>query len=606
MPGLLGIFHKNSEFVDISLFQKMISLVSHHPWYKKDLFISRDSRCAVAAISLPIIDHGSQPHLSTNRKIKVFLHGEIYHDDINLPNQLEYICHLYEKFDIKFVNYLNGSFIIFIIDELQGRVVITNDRTASRPLFYFFDNQTLYCAPELKGLLPIDAISRDLNTAAIASFLSCGYLLNGETWVSSIKTLDNATILVLSNEGHYFLKYWEYLFDEDTEDRGMRYYQDILSDLIRKAVRARIRSSHKYGVLLSGGYDSRGILGCVLQEKHPTDIKTISWGRKEDIPYSDCLIAKNLAYKLDIPHIFYALEADEMPKYIKNFVYLSDGMTDACTNYPTSLKIFEGIRDELDIDILLRGDECFGWISSAFDEKTMFSTLGINPIGEIVAYQEILKDGKLRDIDISLEFLLNNISNKTDLKSIHNRKDFFYLDQRLKNYLNYLNHVKRMEIEIRNPFIDNDILDFLKEVPYRYRIGKKLYIRAIKELFPRLFRNMAYQSNDINWGKQIRESEVLGNFLEGELFRDDSIIHELYDDRKFRCFMMRRGGSNGEIDLKSYAMKTFGQWPGVYTVLNRAYTQFKKRAGIQKPAIEKEIVVRRLLTLKIWRDLFLM
>ena len=605
MPGLLGIFHNNSKNVDLSLFEKMIEMVSHHEWYEKRLFVDRDNRFAIADINLPIIKYDPQPYMSHDESIKIFLYGEIYNDGVNFLNQLDYIHNLYKKFDLRFVNYLNGSFIIFIVDELRKRILIANDRTASRPLFYFLHNQVLYCAPELKGLLPVAQIKRQLNTTALASFMSCGYLLNGETWINDIKALDNATVLVISEKGHHFIKYWDFLFEEYVEDRGAKYYQNALSELIVKAVRSRIKTSHKYGVLLSGGYDSRAILGCVLQEKRNSEIKTISWGKDENIPYSDCLIAKKLAQKLGIDHTFYKLEAEQLPRYIKNFIYLSDGMTDACVNYPDSLKIFERIRDDLKVDILLRGDECFGWISPAFDERTMFHTLGINPLNEVSIYQRIFRQEKLKELGMAMKSQLTSLSSKINLKKIHNRKDFFYLDQRLKNYLNPLNSVKRIEIEMRNPFIDNNILDFLMILPDKYRIGKNLYVKTIQEMFPTMFTEVAYQPNEINLGQQIKESEELRHFLLEEFSRDNSLMYELVSEGEIRRYIIEFEDIKNKRLLKEYAMRTFGYWPRIYKYLKQAYINFSKRASGRSAVIQKDVMIRRILTVKIWCNLFL-
>ncbi len=532
MPGLVGIFHHNSENVDLSLFDKMIAMLSHHQWYENTVVVDRDKRFAVANISLPIITHGLQPYISHDETIQIFLHGELYNEEVHSSSQLSYIYDLYKKFDIRFLNYLNGSFIIFIIDEIQKRVIIANDRTASKPLFYYLRDKTLYCAPELKGLLPITQMRRQFNTTALATFMSCGYLLNGETWINDIKTLDNATALVISKKGHHFIKYWDFIFDEYVKDRGRRYYQNALSELIVKAVRSRINTSHKYGILLSGGFDSRTILGCVLQEKKNAEIKTISWGKDENLPYSDGLIAKNLAQKFEIDHTFYKLKAREFPRYLKNFIYLSDGMTDACANYPESLKIFEMIRDDLNIDIILRGDECFGWISSAFNERTMFHTLGINLINEVPVYQRIFREEKLKELGMRMTSQLKNLSSKIHLQKIHNRKDFFYLDQRLKNYLNPLNYVKSIEIEVRNPFIDNNILDFLITLPDKYRIGKSLYMKTVQEMFPKIFTEIAYQSSEISIEEQFQESEELREFLLGEFSKGNSLIYDLVSEAR--------------------------------------------------------------------------
>ncbi|MGH8071384.1 MAG: asparagine synthase-related protein [Candidatus Entotheonellia bacterium] len=604
MPGLLGIFHKDSEKIDLKLLEAMISSLWHRKIYEKTMTIDERKRYGIADIRLPIIKHEGMPFTSKDGQIKIWMHGEIYNEGADPYNQLEYIYDYYRKFDLKFPLYLNGSFLIFLVDESRNRIVIANDRTASRPLFYFFHRNVLYCAPELKALLVLPSVKKALNLSAIASFLSCGYLLNGETWIEDIKALDNASILVFSDKGAQFIKYWNYLFDEDAKDLGTKHYQDILSELIHKAVKSRIRTNHKYGILLSGGYDSRGILGCVLREKDHGEIKTISWGSREDILDGDCIVARRLAEKVGVQHTFYPLDAEKLSDNIKDFIYLNDGTTDSCANYPESLRLFEKIRNDLSIDILLRGDECFGWSATAFDEKTMFQTLGVRPLHELEEFKNIINIDKMSLLKSKIDTTLEDLLKKVNFKTIHSKKDFFYLDQRLKHYLNPLSYVKRIEIEIRNPFIDNDILDFVVSLPEKYRIRKYLYTKTIREMFPWIFTEMAYKTNLIAWDEQLKESPKLRAFLEEEFLHDSSAIFEIINAQKFTNFRQdRRAGAPGLMRRNQEML--IRRYPEVYRVAKYIQVWLRKRSGRVKMTISKGAIVRRVLTLKIWCDLFL-
>jgi asparagine synthetase B (glutamine-hydrolysing) len=604
MPGLLGIFHKNSEKIDSKLLEAMISSIWHRNIYEKTITIDESNRYGIVDIRLPILKHEGMPFTSKDGKIKVWMHGEIYNEDADLYNQLEYIYGIYRKFDLEFPLYLNGSFLIFLVDESRSRIVIANDRTASRPLLYFFHKDALYCAPELKALLVLPFVKKELNLSAAASFLSCGYLLNGETWIEDIKVLDNASVLVFSEKGAQFIKYWHYLFDEEAKDLGTEHYQGMLSELIHKAVKSRIRTSHKYGILLSGGYDSRGILGCVLREKDRGEIKTISWGSREDIPEGDCSVARRLAEKVGVQHTFYPLDAEKLSDNIRDFIYLNDGTTDSCANYPESLRLFEKIRDDLGIDILLRGDECFGWSATAFDEKTMFQTLGIRPLHELEEFKKIIDIEKMPLLESMICTTLEDLLKKVNFKTLHSKKDFFYLDQRLKYYLNPLSYVKRIEIEIRNPFIDNDILDFVVSLPEKYRIRKYLYTKTIQEMFPWIFTEMAYKTNLIAWDEQLKESQKLRAFLEEEFLHDSSAIFEIINAQKFKSFRQdRRAGEPGLMRRNQEML--IRRYPEVYRVAKYMQVWLRKRSGRVKMTMAKGTIVRRVLTLKIWCDLFL-
>ncbi len=57
--------------------------------------------------------------------------------------------------------------------------------------------------------------------------------------------------------------------------------------------------------------------------------------------------------------------------------------------------------------------------------------------------------------------------------------------------------------------------------------------------------------------------------------------------------------------VKEYAMKTIGQWPRTYKYLKQVYKNLTKRAIGQSLIIQEEVMIRRMLTVKLWCNLFL-
>ena len=602
MPGLVGYISKDKSGINSALMCYMCDILKHRTWYGVDRYLDEKEGLAISHIHSGTINNSPQPYLSQDGKTKIFMHGEIYNDAaIDYIDQLDFVYRQYKKKDTDFAAELNGSFIIIIIDYAKDRVIIANDRTASKPLFYFVDAQTIYFAPEMKCLLPIPSLEKRLNQTAIANFLAVGYFINGELLIKNIKILDNASVVEITNSEITMRRYWQYRFDETPRDEGVEYYQKILSKLIHRAVSRRIRTNHRYGILLSGGYDSRGILGCYLHEKGGKNVNTISWGYEEDVPESDCMVSKKLADELGTTHRFYKLNPQKVVNNLRDFIFLSDGLTDAFTNYPESLKIFQEIRQDQGIQMILRGDECFGWHSWAFDERTMFSTLSINHLNELLKYKKILKDSYYESFIERNSKTITTISSKCDAKNTHNRKDFFYLDQRLNHYLNPLSYIKIIEVELRNPWVDNDILDFMGTVPIKYRLDKNLYRKTIVKMFPELFSEIAQKSNLVDWGHEFRNSQLLKDFIYKELIESQNAFHEFIHIENLKIELDAFFSNNGHSHDYGITVK-IGQmlkkFPVIYNFAQKWWS--KSRSGISM-----EIVITRMLTLKIWCDLFI-
>ena len=265
MPGLVGVVSLDGFEMDSSLMPAMRDAIRHRDWYKIDDYVNAKGTVAISRVHLGITNRDKQPYVARSGRVKIFLHGEIYNDEAASSNPLEFIYRLYEKKGLDFASFLNGSFVIVIVDEDEDAVLIANDRIAYKPLFYFSDGQALYFGPEMKSLLLVPSLERKLNLAAVADFLANGCFTREHTLIEGLETVDRSTVLKLTTGGITRHKYWEYGFGRTDRDQGVEYYQETLAGLLRQAVRRRLRTDNTYGILLSGGYDSRGILGSYLE-----------------------------------------------------------------------------------------------------------------------------------------------------------------------------------------------------------------------------------------------------------------------------------------------------------------------------------------------------
>jgi asparagine synthetase B (glutamine-hydrolysing) len=479
--------------------------------------------------------------------------------------------------------------------------MIATDRTASKPVFYCQDDVGLYFAPEPKALVLTPSIPQRINSSALASFLACGYYVNGRTLMEGIRILDNATVLIASPTGVTTHKYWDYTFNETAKDRGTGFYKRALGDLIRQAVRRCTRSQHRYGILLSGGFDSRGILGCYLDEHPKEQVTTISWGVQEDAPGSDCAVAKRLAHTLRLPHKFYPLRISRMPQHVREFVFLHDGLTDACHNYPESLKIFNDIRSELGVEVLLRGDESFGVPKPACNKRTLFEKFGIVPLNKSQLYKSILKEPWLSTFSESIEQTANELFFKAGSRDIQLTQSFIYLDQRIKNYINPLNYVKSIEVETRRPYLDNDILDFMHQLPASYHYGRQFYQDLLLKMFPKIFSEMATRANVPNLETLLR-TNLLKDLIYSTILKDDGPLIEYLNANATRNlldhFFSKPSNNGGNREFVGRMSKFLKKWRSLYHLAYKMYLPIQDAQRYD--FVQAPTVILRLLSLNLY------
>ena len=610
MPGLVGVVSLNGDKIDSRLMPAMRNAIKHRDWYEIDDYVNARGTVAISRVNLGIINKDKQPYSTRNGQVKVFLHGEIYNDKVAHSNPLEFIYRLYEKEGLNFASSLNGSFVVVIVDEDEDVVLIANDRIAAKPLFYFNDGRALYFGPEMKSLFLVPSLKRKLDLAAVADFLTNGHFTREHTLIEHLETVDNGTVLKITTGRVTRHKYWEHPFKHgfkiEGKERSPRYYQEKLDELLRKAVSRRLRTDNTYGILLSGGYDSRGILGYYLEETHDQELCTISWGREEDIANSDCAIAKRLAQKLGAQHRFYELTAEEVVANFREFILLGEGLTWS----PESYDIFHRIREQQRVDIVLRGDECFGWAGLlVHDEHTMFRTLCLRNLWNIGACQRILKPFYYRlfcELDTET---IRHVSSRCNAKNLHDRKDFFYLDVRLRYYLNPLNYVKNFAVESFTPLLDYDILDFVSSLPIRYRLDKNLYRKTVVEMFPELFEEVAQRHNMIDWAASFRNSPELRRFVYKELLEGQSILNEFLDIDGLKSELDAFFAAPAEPPIKARvrtgALKLLEKSPTTYNFAHKCSYYVRKWRERIRDSLPPEQLIIRLLILKVWGDVFL-
>ena len=603
MPGLVGCISIDGTAIDTDVLSGMAKAITHRPWYRVESFRNEAQTVGISVVQSVILTKENQPFCSHEGRVKIFLHGEITNDEAFGKSPLEFIYLQYERRDRDFAAGLIGSFVIIIVDEDKHCVWIATDKLSSRPCFYLNDGRTLYFSPEMKSLFLVPSLQRKLNWRAIGDFLARGHFTLSHTFVEGIQSLEAATVVSVANQQVGTSRYWQWAYDEDAKDLGSAHYQEALTYLLRQSIRRSTRSAHSYGVLLSGGYDSRGILGAYLEQtKLPP--RTISWGRAEDIAESDCLIARQLAESVGARHSFFKLSADEVINGFREFVTLNEGLT----WFAESFDVFHRIRQQEEVDVLLRGDECFGYSKEleVHDNNTMLRVLNLNKIYHIPTYQKILKPSYYKEFCEYDRGHFHGLMASCGGKSVHDRLDTLYLNVRLRYFLNPLNYVKTLALECSRPLLDYGLLEFMQCVPKRYRVDKTLWRETVVGTYQNLGGEFAKRRNDIDWGDSFERSPEIKRFIYQQLIVERNAITECLDVSGLKVeldkFFARPLRQSSRSLFKQTVLRSLRGSPSLYKALHKSWYSVK---GLVADPLPLEYLILRLLILKTWGDVFL-
>ena len=282
---------------------------------------------------LAIIDlaGGHQPMTNEDGSIQVVFNGEIYnYRDLRrrleggghtflTGSDTETIIHLYEDQGVDFARHLNGMFALAIWDANHRRLVLARDRLGKKPLVYRWEQSRLLFASELKSILQVPGVPREIDPQALDEYLTYQYVPHPLTIFKGIAKLPPGHIAVYANGKLAIDRYWQPDFNREL-NRSARDCADELRSLVFSAVGLRLQSDVPLGAFLSGGVDS-SLVVAVAQKQLQQPIKTFSIGFPEP-EYDETSYAALVAKQIGAEHHEFRVEPsaiDVLPELIWHY-----------------------------------------------------------------------------------------------------------------------------------------------------------------------------------------------------------------------------------------------------------------------------------------------
>jgi len=218
--------------------------------------------CVLGCISY---GYSGQSVVENDRYI-VCLYGEafgIIDDDKNVTehrtvNNAYELINIIEEQGIKIIERLNGAFVIAVLDKLEKKTVIYNDRFGIFPLYYKSNESGAVFAQDIKAFCQEKNLEPDY--LGIAEYLSLDYCIEDRTMFKDIKYILPAQCITVTEDVVEVSTYWELPCTAGEKVKSKKDYLNELDKLYRSAVLTR-KSDGKNVIGLSGGFDSRLILG---------------------------------------------------------------------------------------------------------------------------------------------------------------------------------------------------------------------------------------------------------------------------------------------------------------------------------------------------------
>jgi asparagine synthase (glutamine-hydrolysing) len=156
-------------------------------------------------------------------------------------------------------SHIDGDFAIAIWDAHSQTAFCARDRSGNKPFTYHWDGKTLAFASELRAILALPWVRRELNEGMLAEFLGNAWHSRDETFWKGVMRLPGAHRMEVSAAGPRAERYWEPdLFAAlpcASEGDYVEHYRDLFDGVVRRMS----RSHAPVAVEVSGGLDSSAV-----------------------------------------------------------------------------------------------------------------------------------------------------------------------------------------------------------------------------------------------------------------------------------------------------------------------------------------------------------
>jgi asparagine synthase (glutamine-hydrolysing) len=457
----------------------------------------------------------------------------------------EVILRLYEAEGPESFGRLNGMFALAIWDGRCQELCLARDRFGIKPLYYAWTPAGFAFASEVKALLRA-GLAPSLNLAALEAYLSFLWVPEPETMMAGVRKLPAGHWMRVRGDesgSPEIFRFWRPEVGVSETFQCERDAAGALLDRLSVAVARQTVSDVPVGAFLSGGLDSSAVVALMVRTGNPPQrVHSIGF-RRQDQRYErvpdDLRYARRLAGDLGVPYEEVVLRPEVVDLLPKLIWHLDEPMADpaiipaflicqAARPYTKVLlsgmggdEVFGGYRRHLTEGLLRLYEGLPEWargllargvralpsggtlpfVSTIRHVKKLLRISGFHP-GERYIQACTWMDAENRtslyapEVRSALASIQAEARHREVLREVASAdpvSQMLYLDTCLYLPGHNLNYTDKMSmaasVEVRVPFLDNDLVDFAFRLPSSLKVrrltGKYLLRRALEGVLPR-------------------------------------------------------------------------------------------------------------------------
>jgi asparagine synthase (glutamine-hydrolysing) len=532
--------------------ERMTDALAHRGPDGEGFFVDEALAVFLGHRRLAIVDvaGGYQPMWNEDDTVGVVFNGEIYnHAELRAElralghrfasdhSDTEVLVHGYEEWGAELPIRLNGMFAFAIFEARKRQIFLARDRFGEKPLYYALNRNGLAFASEMTALAEHPAVSRSIDQRALQKFFAYGYIPAPYAIYSGVNKLPGGHCLTYDiPSGRADIKrYWRFELepDESLGDADEGRLVEECAALLEQAAKRRLMSDVPLGVFLSGGLDSSSVLAALARFVPGERLNTFTIGFTEP-SYDESPHARVVAAHLGTQHHEDILDLNRARDLIPSLLARMDEPLGDASILPTHL-LSAFTRKKVTValsgdggDELFAGYDPFLALGPAQAYSRMMPALGHKGLRRLADF--IPRSAANMSLDFKLRRSLQGLSypqnvwlpvwmaplDPKDFKDLFEapmrfedlydeaialwdrKPDAPVVDRALEFFTNFylqddiLMKVDRAamfnSLESRAVFLDNDLVEFCRRLPnrFKFRHGDRKYLlkKVARRLLP--------------------------------------------------------------------------------------------------------------------------
>ncbi|WP_255192416.1 asparagine synthase-related protein [Natronobeatus ordinarius] len=428
----------------------------------------------------------------------------------------EYCARLYEEHGRTFIVGLNGSFVGVLYDQDSDSIQFFTDRLGSRPIHYTLVDDGLVFSTQIQAICSLLEGELSFDLDYVAEYFAFERSLGLKTPIDGVERGHPGAFTEIDLDDRSVSVDVQWRPVHEPLDQSFDYFVDRFVELFQSAVAERYDSAKETGVLLSGGSDSRLIMGA-LQDEGVTGYHINDWENREmEVARQVAAISGNEFVYLERDEDYHERSL-EFNSQISNYISWYDqghasGFADVLRN---------------ECDVLMNGhyaDTLFkrsylpykGVPIPGLDvELPLYIEQPVETVGDLIEMYLGTKFHNRKASGSLPEYLQLNTNLKTILKDNITETEGF-VDHHGVTYssprdaalfsecypiTNPATHlffdVMKQMAPFRNPFFDVRLIELMTQLPIKYRLRKNVINASVEKIDVNLA-NLAHAGTNID------------------------------------------------------------------------------------------------------------